>query len=158
MVLDELKKIISEKLGVDEADLTADTNLTDDIHADSLDKVEFIMQVEEVYGITIDDEAAINFRTIGDVADYIEAHKKDAKQLAGRAPLAPLYYASVAQLDRASPSDGEGCGFKSRRVHHDNARLSAAGKKEKSCGFSFLFARFVFARFCHGVPGGIPTE
>ena len=32
MVLDELKKIISEKLGVDEADLTADTNLTDDIH------------------------------------------------------------------------------------------------------------------------------
>ena len=75
MVLDELKKIISEKLGVDEADLTADTNLTDDIHADSLDKVEFIMQVEEVYGITIDDEAVINFRTIGDVADYIEAHK-----------------------------------------------------------------------------------
>lgn len=75
MVLDELKKIISEKLGVDEADLTADTNLTDDIQADSLDKVEFIMQVEEVYGITIDDEAAINFRTIGDVADYIEAHK-----------------------------------------------------------------------------------
>ena len=38
--------------------------------------------------------------------------------------------------------------YKSRRVHHDNARLSAVGKKEKSCGFSFLFAHFVFARFC----------
>ncbi len=75
MVLDELKKIISEKLGVDEADLSADTNLSDDIHADSLDKIEFIMQVEETYGITIDDEVALNFRTIGDVANYIESHK-----------------------------------------------------------------------------------
>lgn len=75
MVLDELKKIISEKLGVDAAKLNADTNLTDDIHADSLDKLEFIMQVEEIYGITIDDESAINFHTIGDVAEYIESHK-----------------------------------------------------------------------------------
>ena len=39
------------------------------------DKVEIIMQVEENFGITIDDDAALNFRTIGDVVKYIEANK-----------------------------------------------------------------------------------
>ncbi len=75
MILDELRKIISEKLNIDENSIGSDTSLTDDLHADSLDKVEIIMQVEENFGITIDDDAALNFRTIGDVVKYIEANK-----------------------------------------------------------------------------------
>lgn len=75
MILDELRKIISEKLDIDENSIGSDTSLTDDLHADSLDKVEIIMQVEENFGITIDDDAALNFRTIGDVVKYIEANK-----------------------------------------------------------------------------------
>ena len=75
MILDELRKIISEKLNIDENSNGSDTSLTDDLHADSLDKVEIIMQVEENFGITIDDDAALNFRTIGDVVTYIEANK-----------------------------------------------------------------------------------
>ena len=75
MILDELRKIISEKLNIDENSFGSDTSLTDDLHADSLDKVEIIMQVEENFGITIDDDAALNFRTIGDVVKYIEANK-----------------------------------------------------------------------------------
>ncbi|HIT26871.1 MAG TPA: acyl carrier protein [Candidatus Ornithoclostridium excrementipullorum] len=74
-MLDELRKIISEKLNIDENSIGSDTSLTDDLHADSLDKVEIIMQVEENFGITIDDDAALNFRTIGDVVKYIEANK-----------------------------------------------------------------------------------
>ena len=75
MILDELRKIISEKLNIDENSIGSDTSLTDDLHADSLDKVEIIMQVEENFGITIDDDAALNFRTIGDVVKYIDANK-----------------------------------------------------------------------------------
>lgn len=75
MILDELRKIISEKLNIDENSIGSDTSLTDDLQADSLDKVEIIMQVEENFGITIDDDAALNFRTIGDVVKYIEANK-----------------------------------------------------------------------------------
>lgn len=75
MILDELRKIISEKLNIDENSIGSNTSLTDDLHADSLDKVEIIMQVEENFGITIDDDAALNFRTIGDVVKYIEANK-----------------------------------------------------------------------------------
>lgn len=75
MILDELRKIISEKLNIDENSIGSDTSLTDDLHADSLDKVEIIMQVEENFGITIDDDAALNFRTIGDVVKYIEVNK-----------------------------------------------------------------------------------
>ena len=75
MILDELRKIISEKLNIDENSIGSDTSLTDYLHADSLDKVEIIMQVEENFGITIDDDAALNFRTIGDVVKYIEANK-----------------------------------------------------------------------------------
>ena len=75
MILDELRKIISEKLNIDENSIDSDTSLTDDLHAASLGKVEIIMQVEENFGITIDDDAALNFRTIGDVVKYIEANK-----------------------------------------------------------------------------------
>ena len=75
MILDELRNINSEKLNIDENSSGSDTSLTAALHADSLDKVEIIMQVEENFGVTIDDDAALNFRTIGDVVKYIEANK-----------------------------------------------------------------------------------
>ena len=49
-----------------------DTNLIDDIGADSLDVVELIMSLEDTYGITISDEEAANLVTVRKIVDFLE--------------------------------------------------------------------------------------
>ena len=51
-----------------------DTKLVDDLGVDSIDSVELIMAVEEVYDITIPEEDAMAMKTVGDVVEYIEDH------------------------------------------------------------------------------------
>jgi len=72
MVFDKIKEIIIEQLGVEDSDITAETSLTKDLEADSLDAVEIIMAIEEEYGIEIPDEEAENFSCIGDIVKYVE--------------------------------------------------------------------------------------
>lgn len=75
MVFDEVKKIIVDELNVDPDKITLEATLGEDLGADSLDAVEVIMDLEDKYGITIDDETAKSFKTVKDVVDYIEAHQ-----------------------------------------------------------------------------------
>ena len=72
MVFDKIKEIIIEQLGVEDTDITAETSLTKDLEADSLDAVEIIMAIEEEYGIEIPDEVAEGFSCIGDIVKYVE--------------------------------------------------------------------------------------
>ncbi len=74
MILDTLKNILEAQLDVDPATITEETNIIDDLGADSLDIVELMMSVEEEFQITISDSDAHNFKTIGDVVSYIEAN------------------------------------------------------------------------------------
>lgn len=76
MVLEKLSKIVAEQLGMEQSKITMETSLKDDLLADSLDIVEIIMQIEEQFGIEVDDEDALQFKTIADVVNYIE--KKSA--------------------------------------------------------------------------------
>ncbi len=76
MVLEKLSKIVAEQLGMEQSKITMNTSLKDDLLADSLDIVEIIMQIEEQFGIEVDDEDALQFNTIADVVNYIE--KKSA--------------------------------------------------------------------------------
>ncbi len=69
---EKLVDLIADQLGIDTSNLTMETNLTDDLDADSLDKVEMVVTAEEMFGIQIDDDAAIAFKTIGDVVNYID--------------------------------------------------------------------------------------
>jgi len=62
--------------GMEQSKITMNTSLKDDLLADSLDIVEIIMQIEEQFGIEVDDEDALQFNTIADVVNYIE--KKSA--------------------------------------------------------------------------------
>jgi acyl carrier protein len=73
---DRLKKIIVEQHGVDEEEVTPQASFVDDLNADSLDLVELIMSLEEEFGTEISDEDAEKIRTVQDVVNYIEAHKK----------------------------------------------------------------------------------
>lgn len=72
MVLEKLSKIIADQLSMDQNAITQATLLKEDLNADSLDIVEIIMSVEEEFGIQIDDEDALEFKTVGDVVQYIE--------------------------------------------------------------------------------------
>ena len=68
-MFEKIRDIIVEQLDLDDADsLTMETSLKDD-----LDAVEVIMALEEEFDIEIPDEEAENFKTIGDIVEYIEA-------------------------------------------------------------------------------------
>ena len=72
-MLDNIKTIVANQLGVDEAQVTEDASFIDDLGADSLDTVELIMAFEEEFDVEIPDEDAQNIKTVKDVIDYIQA-------------------------------------------------------------------------------------
>ena len=71
----KVKDIIVDKLGVDEAEVSAEKSFTGDLGADSLDTVELIMEFEKEFGLTIPDDEAEKIATVGDAIAYIEAHQ-----------------------------------------------------------------------------------
>ena len=71
-IFEKVKAIIVEQLGVAEASITMDASFIDDLGADSLDIVEFIMALEEEFNIEIPDADAEKAVTVGDVVDYIK--------------------------------------------------------------------------------------
>ena len=74
MVLEKLKSILSEQFDVDEEAITPETNLQDDLGADSLDVVDLLMSIEDEFEIEIPDEDAENIKTVAAIVEYIEAH------------------------------------------------------------------------------------
>jgi acyl carrier protein len=70
---DRVKKIIVEQLGVEEAEVTPEASITDDLGADSLDQVELVMAFETEFGIDIPDEEAEKIKTVGDAVQKIDA-------------------------------------------------------------------------------------
>lgn len=78
-LIEKIKQIISEQLGVDEAEVTSSASFVDDLGADSLDQVELVMALEEAFGLEISDEDAEKMRTVQDAIDYIDKHAKVSK-------------------------------------------------------------------------------
>ena len=77
---DKVKQIIVDQLGVDAADVTPASSFVDDLGADSLDRVELIMALEETFGMEIPDEDAEKISTVQDAVDYIQKNAKSVKQ------------------------------------------------------------------------------
>ncbi len=71
-VFDKVKEIIVKELKVDSEKVTLEASLKEDLGADSLDAVEIVMDIEDEFGIQIDDEKAESITTIGDLVQYIE--------------------------------------------------------------------------------------
>jgi acyl carrier protein len=78
-IIEKVKQIISEQLGVEEAEVTPSASFVDDLGADSLDTVELVMALEENFDIEIPDDAAEKIRTVQDAIDYIDKHAKVSK-------------------------------------------------------------------------------
>jgi acyl carrier protein len=80
MTMDELfekiKKLIADKLEIDEGKITLDSSFRQDLGADSLDTYELVYAIEEEMGITIPDEKANEFETVRDALEYIKSQTK----------------------------------------------------------------------------------
>jgi len=70
-------KIIVDKLGVDESEVTPEASYTNDLGADSLDTVELIMDFENQFGVEIPDEAAEKIQTVQNTFDYLREHMSE---------------------------------------------------------------------------------
>jgi acyl carrier protein len=71
-----VKKIIVDKLGVAEDEVTPQASFTNDLGADSLDTVELIMEFEKEFNISIPDEQAEKITTVGEAIAYLDEHAK----------------------------------------------------------------------------------
>ncbi len=75
-IFTKISDILADNFDVDKAQITKDTNFSSDLNADSIDLVEFILQLEDEFGSEISDEDAEKIKTVGDAVSYIAAHQK----------------------------------------------------------------------------------
>ena len=75
-MLEKMKEIIAEQLSVDADSIDEDSSFKDDLGADSLDLFEMVMALEDEYEIEIPTEDLEKILTVGDVVNYINAHKE----------------------------------------------------------------------------------
>lgn len=71
MVFDKIQELISEQFNIDKDKINKETSFIDDLDADSLDLVEFIMAIEDEFNIEVEDENMEDITTVGDVVNYI---------------------------------------------------------------------------------------
>jgi acyl carrier protein len=73
MEFEKIQKIIAQTLGIDQSEVTPDKTFENDLGADSLDRVEIIMLLEDAMGLEIPDDAAENIVTVQDAFEAIKA-------------------------------------------------------------------------------------
>jgi acyl carrier protein len=74
-VAEKVTKIIVDRLGVSESEVSSESSFIKDLGADSLDTVELIMEFEKEFDISIPDEDAEKIQTVGDAVAYIQGQK-----------------------------------------------------------------------------------
>ena len=75
-MLEQIKKMVADNLGVEESKITENASFKDDLGADSLDLFELTMALEDEYGIEIPSKDLEKIVTVGDVVEYVNAHKE----------------------------------------------------------------------------------
>ncbi|MFD1426593.1 acyl carrier protein [Kroppenstedtia sanguinis] len=71
--LDQVKRIIVDRLGVDASEVTLEASIKDDLGADSLDVMDMILELEDEFSMEISDEEAEKINTVKDIVTYIES-------------------------------------------------------------------------------------
>ena len=74
-IFTKIRDILADNFEVDKEKITDETNFTSDLDADSIDLVEFILQLEDEFGAEISDEDAEKIKTVGDAVNYVANHQ-----------------------------------------------------------------------------------
>ena len=82
MVFEKVRQILCDQLDLEEDQVTLDSNIADDLNADSLDLVDLVMSLEEEFDIEFEDEDVETIKTVGDLVKHIEANMEDKPQRA----------------------------------------------------------------------------
>ncbi|MBS7528167.1 acyl carrier protein [Fusibacter paucivorans] len=72
MTFEKVKDLLVEELGLDADEVTLESNIREDLGADSLDMVDLIMSIEDAFGIKVDEKDTVNIKTVGDIVNYID--------------------------------------------------------------------------------------
>ena len=72
MIFEKVAAILAEQLDAEEETITLETNLVEDLEADSLDVVDLVMTLEDEFDMEIPDEDIVDVRTVGDIVKYLE--------------------------------------------------------------------------------------
>lgn len=76
-MFEKIQELIADKLSVNIDEITLEASFMDDLNADSLDIVELIMALEDELDMEIPDEDVENFKTVGDVVNYLKSHHEE---------------------------------------------------------------------------------
>ena len=71
-IFDKVTALLADQLQIDPSEIKMESRLFEDLHADSANVMIMVMDVEEAFNITVDDDALPNIRTVGDVVTYLE--------------------------------------------------------------------------------------
>ena len=71
-MFEKIKEIVARELMVDESDITLETDILNDLGADSLTVVDLAMALEDEFEVELPDEELENIRTVGDIVNYIK--------------------------------------------------------------------------------------
>lgn len=74
-IFNKISSLISDNFDIDSNNISLSTKFAEDLEADSIDLVEFILQLEDKFGAEISDEDAEKIKTVGDAVAYIKAHQ-----------------------------------------------------------------------------------
>ncbi|KJY57956.1 Acyl carrier protein [Lactobacillus kimbladii] len=75
-IFTKIRDILADNFEVDKEKITDETDFKSDLDADSIDLVEFILQLEDEFGAEISDEDAEKIKTVGDAVNYVADHQK----------------------------------------------------------------------------------
>ena len=76
MVFEKIQELLANQMNLDKSKITLETNIIEDLKADSLDVVEMLISLEDEFGISLPDEDAKKLTTVGKLVEYIEEKQK----------------------------------------------------------------------------------
>lgn len=74
MIFETIQEIISKQLGIKKDSIRLESNILQDLDADSIEAIEIIMSIEDEYGVEIPENAIEEILTVQDLVDFIEGH------------------------------------------------------------------------------------